>query len=94
MCEHSCIGDIRVLASLQFQHRLQSCVSAPSQEERNSMVRSLDPPPSDASAQQRQSQDSEEDARTARHRQYAKARRREGGAAGGVLSTLRQVRAG
>ncbi len=54
------------------------------------MVRGMDPPPGDTTAP-RQSQDSEEDARTARHRQYARARRREAGGTGGVLSTLRQV---
>ncbi len=54
------------------------------------MVRGMDSPPGDASAP-RPSQDSEEDARTARHRQYARARRREAGGTGGVLSTLRQV---
>ncbi len=40
----------------------------------------------------RRSQDSEEDAQTARHRQYAKARRREAAdVSSGVLSSLRQV---
>ena len=54
------------------------------------MVRSMEA--IDGASSGRRSQDSEEDAQTARHRQYARARRREAaGASSGVLSSLRQV---